>query len=369
MPRPKKEKPNHGQLYEVKISYGSDADGKPLRKSFYSSVSKADARRKADEWKLAQQVEAVTGEPLSSVDMPFDMWARQWLRDYKLGTVKTSTYKNMYAHTVEKYLIPHFGRRSIAHIQPAQISGFLNQQAQKYTDTTLSKMRLCLRGIFGAAVDNRLIARDPTHNLRVVASQVKTKKKRTYTAAERDMLIEFCKMHQYGLGVRVLVECGLRCSELCGLQVGDIDFDARTLSVRRACTIVGGVPTLDVPKTRNSVRTIPISRDLCEHIHSELDGMETTAHIVTTSRGALMAASRYTQDQYSRFMRDFLAMYPDVPRLSPHELRHTCGTLLYQRTHDIHAVSKYLGHANIAITSRLYVHDDADSLRDSLRID
>lgn len=369
MPRPKKEKPNHGQLYEVKISYGSDADGKPLRKSFYSSVSKADARKKADEWKLAQQVEVVTGEPLASADMPFDAWARQWLRDYKRGTVKENTYRETYERTVEKFLIPHFGRRSIAHIQPAQISGFLNQQAQKYTDTTLSKMRLCLRGIFGAAIDNGLLVRDPTRNLRPVVSRVKSGEKRTYTATERDTLVEFCKTHRFGLGVRILVECGLRCSELCGLQVGDIDLDARTLSVRRASTADKHKPRLDVPKSAKSVRTIPIGRDLCEQIRREFPDAPPETQIVVSAHGELYSPDRYTQHRYNLFMRDFVAAHPDIPRLSPHELRHTCGTLLYQRTHDIHAVSKYLGHANIGITSRLYVHDDADSLRGSLGID
>lgn len=55
-----------------------------------------------------------------------------------------------------------------------------------------------------------------------------------------------------------------------------------------------------------------------------------------------------------------------IPSLSPHELRHTCGTLLYARTKNIYAVSKFLGHANINITAKIYVHNDVDTLRESL---
>ena len=53
MGRPKKEKPNHGNLYEVKITVGHTFDGKLIRKSFYSTVSKADAKAKAEQYKIS----------------------------------------------------------------------------------------------------------------------------------------------------------------------------------------------------------------------------------------------------------------------------------------------------------------------------
>ena len=42
----------------------------------------------------------------------------------------------------------------------------------------------------------------------------------------------------------------------------------------------------------------------------------------------------------------------------PLELRHTCGPLLYARTKNIYAASKFLGHANINLTAKIYVHSD-----------
>ena len=46
MPRKKKEQPNRADgLYEVKMTVGKKMDGSPIRKSFYSHVSKDDARR------------------------------------------------------------------------------------------------------------------------------------------------------------------------------------------------------------------------------------------------------------------------------------------------------------------------------------
>ena len=47
MPRKKKEAPNHGKYYEVKAVVGHRIDGRPIYKSFYSKISKEDARMKA----------------------------------------------------------------------------------------------------------------------------------------------------------------------------------------------------------------------------------------------------------------------------------------------------------------------------------
>lgn len=51
--RPKKEAPNRSDgRFEVKITIGHTIEGKPLRKSFYSDVSKDDARQQANDYKI-----------------------------------------------------------------------------------------------------------------------------------------------------------------------------------------------------------------------------------------------------------------------------------------------------------------------------
>ena len=51
MPRKKKEQPNRADgLYEVKMTVGKKMDGSPIRKSFYSHVSKDDARRQGQKY-------------------------------------------------------------------------------------------------------------------------------------------------------------------------------------------------------------------------------------------------------------------------------------------------------------------------------
>lgn len=81
----------------------------------------------------------------------------------------------------------------------------------------------------------------------------------------------------------------------------------------------------------------------------------------------------FTAKRYKTFWHRYIATLSKRSKdtfvvLTPHELRHTCGTLMYNRTKNIYAVSKYLGHADVSITAKLYVHNDIDTLRDSLGI-
>ena len=61
MPRKKKEAPNHGKYYEVKAVVGHRIDGRPVYKSFYSKVSKEDARMKAQTYITEKAVAEETG--------------------------------------------------------------------------------------------------------------------------------------------------------------------------------------------------------------------------------------------------------------------------------------------------------------------
>ena len=62
MARPKKEAPNRSDgRYEVKITIGHDMNRKPIRKSFYSDVSKEDARQQAEAYRINSKASELAG--------------------------------------------------------------------------------------------------------------------------------------------------------------------------------------------------------------------------------------------------------------------------------------------------------------------
>ena len=67
-------------------------------------------------------------------------------------------------------------------------------------------------------------------------------------------------------------------------------------------------------------------------------------------------------------MEAVIAEHPEVPPLSPHELRHTRATLLKDQGKDIYSIAKLLGHSDLDMLSKRYAHDNVEALREALDI-
>ena len=149
MGRPKKEKPNKQGLYEVKITIGKNFDGTLIRKSFRSSISKADARAKAEQYKINKAVYEQTGENIvEPTAITFETWANKWLESYKHNTVKQHTYLFTYKSNVEKYLIPYFKKAKLINIKQIDIQKYFNtvvtDKGKPLAKSTLDKHKICL---------------------------------------------------------------------------------------------------------------------------------------------------------------------------------------------------------------------------------
>lgn len=300
----------------------------------------------------------------------FETWAGKWLTMYKKSYVRKSTFKESYERTVNNYLIPAFEGRNLNSITPLDIRELMSELANHYSSSTLSKILICLNGIFNAAMENNVIIKNPAVNIKPPKSALPKKEKQTYSAEEVNDILQFAKIHEYGIYIQLLIELGLRCSELCGLKWSDIDFTAKTVSIKRACTACEGRYIIDDTKNRSSCRILPLSSDLVRRLKAKCPRHK-NCYIVVSRRDNVspLTPSSFTKVYYKRFFDDYIKHTLEVDRvLSPHELRHTCGTLLYNRTNDIYAVSKYLGHSSISTTARLYVHSDPEALRYSLQI-
>lgn len=360
MPRPKKEKPNRSdQRFEVKRTVGHTFDGKPIRKSFYSTISKADAKRQAEEYLIESKAATLAGIPMQQGSANFSDWAEHWLSAYKERTVRPSTFVNTYQNTVRVDLIPYFGSAQLSSITPADVQTFFNRRAGG-SFSKLSKLKLCLYGIFETAVDNGLCARNPARNVQLPARQ-KASEKRAYAEQEASALLQYAAGKPDGLGVLLLLAFGLRRGELLGLLWEDFDFETRTLRISRAVSLVNGRPMLGEPKNKTSIRVLPIPPDVLPHL-AERRG---SGLVFQNQKGGVYDPHNWKVRLYDPFLEKASADLSIEP-LNPHELRHTCGTLLYARTKNIYAVSKFLGHANINITAKIYVHNDVDTLRESL---
>ena len=136
MARPKKEKPNRSDgRYEVKTIIDHTTDGKAIYKSFYSTVSKADAQAKAQEFLINKEAEKRTGIVETSQSITLAEWAYKWLEIYKKPNVTDNSYRDTYLNTVSKHIVPYFNKTPLIDIKPIDIQNFYNIKSKTLSES------------------------------------------------------------------------------------------------------------------------------------------------------------------------------------------------------------------------------------------
>lgn len=143
--------------------------------------------------------------------------------------------------------------------------------------------------------------------------------------------------------------CGLRASELCALDLGDIDFSAKTLRAMGKGQKERIIPFLGQVTERVAV--------YLEKGRPALLRKPVNALFLTKSGNPIKR-----EDVWRTLRKRGRAAGIPVSRLHPHVLRHSFATHLLRRGMDLRAVQELLGHSSIS-TSEKYLHFDLE-LRD-----
>jgi integrase len=155
------------------------------------------------------------------------------------------------------HVLPRFGNRPLASIRPSEIQAWARGLSDELAPATTELVFRFVFAIFKAAVDDRLIARNPcvgTKLPRRVRAQVIPLETAQVLAVIDAMPERLRAAAVLGAG------CGLRQGEALGVTVDRVDFLRRQLVVdRQLLTLTGQAPHLAPPKTPSSVRTLPLA--------------------------------------------------------------------------------------------------------------
>lgn len=324
--------------------------------------------------------------------------------------------QNLQPGTIEKYnaeindkILPVLGYMKLSEIKPHTINSFfvsmtkdgVRKDGKKggYSKRTIAKTANVLSSILKTAVDWEVINRNPCDRVRVRGEETAEKLK-FFTPEQVTAFLEFIekpypiytKGHirvddtgiPYAVGdytlTRVMAEqlrvlfnlaiySGLRKGELLALQWSDIDFQNSIIRVTKTATVVNGVQTCKVPKTKTSRREVSIPRFLTDRLYLMKANQERTKQalgaywkgnnwLFTQSDGSMMCYStpyvtfQEAIDRYNT-TADAEHLLPHIPF---HGLRHTSATLLIAGHQDLRTVSHRMGHAQTSTTMNIYVH-------------
>ncbi|PWJ59329.1 integrase/recombinase XerD [Dyadobacter jejuensis] len=154
--------------------------------------------------------------------------------------------------------------------------------------------------------------------------------------------------------LEVLYSCGLRVSELTGLQLSDCHFDTGFIK------IIG---------KGNKTRLVPIGQEAVKYCQIYMEHIRKNLHIKRDSENILFLNKRggqLTRVMIFIIIKDLCKKAGLNKKISPHTFRHSFATHLIEGGASLRAVQEMLGHESI-ITTEIYTHLDRDYLKQIIK--
>jgi integrase len=159
------------------------------------------------------------------------------------------------------------------------------------------------------------------------------------------------------------IHTGLRQGELLGLKWKDVNFEVRTLSVKRTLSSAKNGPRFTTPKTKKSRRSVNLTAEAIEALQRHRAMQNEEKSMVGGSWEDSDLVFRSTTgtplQRHNLVARSFKPLLDKagLPRTFRfHDLRHTAASLLFSQGTHPKIVQELLGHATVAITLDVYSH-------------
>lgn len=288
----------------------------------------------------------------------FEEIATLWQADKK-QYVKRSTYA-AYSLLINNHLLPSFS--GINDITESLVQDFVFAKLETgLSKKTIKDILIVLKMILKYGVkQNYIIHRDIDVKF---PTEREKQEVEVLSRTNQKQIMEYVKTHFtfMNLGIYICLCAGLRIGEVCALSWDDVDVDFGVIKISKTIQriyIIEGTEKhteliIDTPKSKNSIREIPIAKDLLKLIRPFKKVVNGQFYILTNS--SMPTEPRTYRNYYKRLMETL-----NIPRLKFHGLRHSFATRCIESKCDYKTVSVLLGHSNISTTLNLYVHPNME---------
>ena len=281
-----------------------------------------------------------------------------WKEDKK-QYVKRSTFA-AYTLLIENHILPSFGEMALVEEQDVQTFVFrkLNEGlSHKTIKDILIVLKMILR--FGAKnqmteyrqIDIKFPTERDKHSIDIL------------NRSHQKQIMEYIRLHFTfkNLGIYICLSAGMRIGEICALTWDDLDVENGIIHVRKTIQRIYVIEEhrkyteviLDTPKTKNSIREIPMTKNLLKMIRPIKKIVNGNFYVLTNEPKP--TEPRTYQNYYKQFMQSL-----SLPLMKFHGLRHSFATRCIESKCDYKTVSVLLGHSNISTTLNLYVHPNLE---------
>ncbi len=336
-------------------------------------------KKKEAEDRLTDKLNALkNGTYRELQDISFAAFADKWLKDYVEGAVKRSTWQAYESH-LRVHLKPALGALPLRAIREDTIQGYLAGRLQAGAKPKTVKNHLViLKEMLRYAVKWGYLASNPASEVK--APRVEREEMDFLTPEEvRHFLTARVKEEGrpaeawepairpgWYVPIKLAIFSGLRPGEQFALRIGDLDFHAGQVRVRRELfwewkRHAEGKPRwhLQSPKSKTSIRNVDLPPDLLEDLKRYVAGLpdkDPDRLLFITSAGTPLDPKNVVD----RIFRKALER-AELRRIRWYDLRHTYASLQLAAGANIKYLSQQMGHASVQITLDRYSHLMKDS--------
>ncbi|UKT62704.1 tyrosine-type recombinase/integrase [Pedobacter mucosus] len=299
-------------------------------------------------------------ENQKTISEMIDLW-----KAYKKHYVKRSSF-SAYALLIENHLRPAFGH--LLDVEEDAIQAFVLQKLSiGLSQKTIKDVLIVLKMALKFAAKNKWLA-SKTFDIQYPTEREKhfvevlsrTNQKKVMTYVQEHFTFR-------NLGIFICLSGGMRIGEICALSWEDIDIDQGVIHIRKTLQRIYTIEDnerkteliLDTPKTKNSIREIPMNRDLIRLLKPIKKIMNPKFFVLTND-------AKPTEPRTYRTYYKSLMHHLGMPELKFHSLRHSFATRCIESKCDYKTVSVLLGHANISTTLNLYVHPNLEQKKKAI---
>ena len=316
--------------------------------------------------------------------------------DYAAGNVTVSELMERYSgikrelaqnsqrayNTALKYIKGcSFGQKKIRDVKKSDAKGFyvkLHDEGKRRN--TIMVYHNLLRPAFEMAVEDDMVRKNPFAFTLADLLPDDAEKRVALSSEQQAVYLE--SERTFGSGsfyndIELLINTGLRVSELYGLTLDDVDFNKRCIRVtKQLCRTATNPYFITEPKTSAGTRTIPLNDVALLALRREVKARNTPkeefvvdgySRFVFLDKVGRPKVAMHLQGHMRRLQQQILKKRDaSFPKVSPHVLRHTYCTNMQRAGLDVKSLQYILGHSDASVTLNVYSHTDFASVQQAI---
>ncbi|EAF6815807.1 site-specific integrase [Listeria monocytogenes] len=334
-------------------------------KKKYKDKSGFKTKKEAQRW-IGQALEATEKYGVSGQQQNIQTYKQLYLMflEHQRKTTKPSSVA-INRRFIEGHVLPIIGNMKLKDIKPAFLQTLVYEWHDNFAQ--YAYIRKVASQVFKYGISLEIIETNPMSKTLLPRPKEAEKKLQFWTRQELKTFFE--KLKDYGnpkihAYFRLLAYTGMRKSEVLSLQWGDINYHTRKIRISKTIGMdeENKKYVSDTPKTKNSIRTITIDEESL-HILSEWQNHQKDTFqllgIDTTNPLQFIFTDKKNHIYYPTAVNDwldYLIKKFGLPRITPHNLRHTHVSLLLEAGVPLKEVSERVGHKDSKITLEIYAH-------------